>query len=139
MLGYGRQKFIMRIPKRFKLLGHTIEVVESPGDHFNERRFGSTSYEGKEIRIVPRGSNHPVTQSSIEHTFLHELVHLCLYHTEQSKLNENDSFVDAFAGLLHQALTTMEYEKSSGKTGGGKGFIRPYGYKEHSKVCVKGG
>jgi len=100
----------MQIPKRFKLLGHEINVTESPADYYNLGRYGSCSFEGKVISMVPKSDSFPITQSSYEHTFMHELVHMCLYHTEQSELNKNENFVDAFAGLLHQALTTMEYE-----------------------------
>ena len=100
-----------RIPKRFKLLGHTITVKEEPAGVYENNRYGCTSFEGKWIKLTPRSASLPVAQSSLEHTFLHELVHMCLYHTEQAKLNENEDFVDCFAGLLHQALTTMEYKK----------------------------
>lgn len=100
----------MKIPKRFKLLGHTIEVKEDPAGMYENRRFGAACYESKWINLTPKSPAHPITQSSLEHTFLHELVHMCLYHTEQAALNENENFVDLFAGLLHQALTTMEYK-----------------------------
>lgn len=100
----------MQIPKRFKLLGHTIEVMEEPGRYYERNAYGACSYEGKWIKLVPPSDSHPVTPSSMEHTFLHELIHMCLYHTEQSKLNENEDFVDLMAGLLHQALSTMEYD-----------------------------
>jgi predicted SprT family Zn-dependent metalloprotease len=100
----------MRVPKRFKLLGHTIEVSEEPARYFERNAYGACSYEGKWIKLVPKGESHPVTQSSVEHTFLHELTHILLYHTEQSQLTDNEKFVDVLSGLLHQALTTMEYE-----------------------------
>lgn len=101
----------MRIPKRFKLLGHTVDVMEDPSRMYESRAYGSCSYEAKWIKLVPPSPSHPVTQGSVEHTFMHELVHMCLYHTEHAELNENDAFVDLLAGLLHQALTTAEYEE----------------------------
>lgn len=100
----------MRIPKRFKLLGHTVTVDFDASGYYAHRRFGVADYEQKIILLTPKGPSIPVTQSSIEHTFMHELVHHCLYHTEHAELNENENFVDLFAGLLHQALTTMEYK-----------------------------
>ena len=100
----------MEIPKRFKLLGHTVEVLDDPERFYERNAHGSCSYEGKWIKLVPCTPSHPVTQGSLEHTFLHELIHMVIYHTEQSKLNENEDFIDLVAGLLHQALTTMEYE-----------------------------
>lgn len=103
----------MQIPKRFKLLGHTIEVIEAPGEYHDYNRYGATSYEGKWIKLVPPDKNHPITQGSLEHTFLHEVLHMCLYHTEKADLNNNEGFVDLLAGLLHQALTTMEYDNET--------------------------
>ncbi len=100
----------MDIPKRFKLLGHTIEVCEDPSLAYGGNVHGRCSFEEKWIKLVPVNPSHPVSQSSVEHTFLHELVHMVIYHTEQSKLGENEDFVDLVAGLLHQALTSMEYE-----------------------------
>lgn len=97
------------IPKQFQLLGHTYTVCEDPGAYYEKGRYGSCSFEGKYIKLTPRNDNHPVTVSSIEHTFLHELIHACLYHTSRSNLNKDEEFVDLLAGLLHQALTTAEY------------------------------
>lgn len=100
----------MEIPKRFKLLGHTIEVTSENGRFYEKGSYGACSYESKWIKLVQPSEHHPITDGSLEQTFLHELVHMCLYHTEQSQLNENEGFVDLMAALLHQALTTMEYE-----------------------------
>ncbi len=100
----------MQIPKRFKLLGHTIEVIDDPARFYEHRSYGTCSYESKWIKIVPPSDSHPITQSSLEHTFVHELLHHCFYLTEQSKMNDNEEFIDLLAGLIHQALTTMEYE-----------------------------
>jgi predicted SprT family Zn-dependent metalloprotease len=102
----------VKIPTRFKLLGHTVEVSYDPQQFYARGNHGCSNFEGKYIKLVPVDSTFPVTQSSVEHTFLHELVHMCLYHTEQTALNDNEKFVDLLAGLLHQALTTMEYDDS---------------------------
>lgn len=99
-----------RIPKRFKILGHTVEVAEEPGMFFHRGRFAECSLEGKTINLAPLSPHHPVTRGSVEHSFLHEVVHFLLYHTEQAKLGDNEAFVDLLAGLLHQVLTTMEFE-----------------------------
>lgn len=100
----------MKIPKKFKLLGHTIEVMEDNSRYYEKNSYGACSYEQHWIKLVMPSEHHPVTETSLEHTFLHELVHMMLYYTEHSDLTDNEKFVDLFAGLLHQALTTMEYE-----------------------------
>ncbi len=100
----------MRIPKRFKLLGHTYDVSFEAGMHFNEGRHACSSFEGKWVKLMKHDENYPVSETSIEQSFLHELVHQCLYYTEQQELNKNEGFVDCLAGLLHQAFTTAEYD-----------------------------
>lgn len=99
----------LSIPKQFQLLGHVYTVSEDPGAYYKKGQYGSCSFEEKKIRITPRDDNHPVSVSSMEHTFLHELIHACLYHTHRNNLNKDEEFVDLLAGLLHQALTTAEY------------------------------
>jgi hypothetical protein len=102
----------MLIPKRFKLLGHEIQVNTEPGLFYNGGRYGEAGVESKMINLCPPSPGVPIPQSSLEHTYLHELLHLCLYHTEQAQLNDNDKFVDLLAGLLHQAFETAEYGES---------------------------
>lgn len=108
----------MRIPARFKLLGHIIEVKHDPEMFYQSRSYGRACFESKWIKIAPPSASHPITQTSLEHTFIHELLHMCLYHTEQSQLNDNEGFVDTLAGLLHQALTTAEYDPADIPTAG---------------------
>lgn len=101
----------MKIPSKFNLLGHVIEVKYEPERFFERNAYGSCSYEGKWIKLVPPSDSHPITNGSLEQTFLHELMHMVLYHTQESQLSDNEKFVDLVAGLLHQALTTMEYDE----------------------------
>jgi hypothetical protein len=103
----------MLIPKRFKLLGHTIEVMDENDRYYEKGSFGACSYESKWIKLVQPSEHHPITQGSLEHTFCHELTHMLLYHSDCAagkNLRDDEGFVDLLAGLLHQALTTMEYE-----------------------------
>ncbi len=84
---------------------------------YERNRFGATGYEQKWIKLHPRSDIIPVSESSREHTVLHELTHAILYHADAAvklpddkSLRDNEGFVDLFSGLLHQALTTMEYD-----------------------------
>ena len=105
----------MQIPKRFKLLGQTINVVWD-ACHFIERTDAAAfaSYRLKEIQMNPNVSYQ--TEEAKQQTFLHELVHFILYYSESSYqgktdyMHQDEGFVDLTASLLHQALTTMEYE-----------------------------
>jgi hypothetical protein len=100
----------MRIPTRFKLLGHTITVEY---DHMLDGRNGCTGearYTTNSIALQPNTDTFNRPTSQREHVFLHELTHHILNEMNEHDLRSNEKFVDVFSGLLHQALTTMEYE-----------------------------
>ena len=90
------------IPKRYKLMGHTINVHVVPEARWKQKDCVGL-YEPHRRRILVRGS---VDDSLKQHTFCHELVHSIL-STMDHKLNDDEKFVDMFAGLLHQAWTTI--------------------------------
>ncbi|MDD5304256.1 MAG: hypothetical protein PHS14_14240 [Elusimicrobia bacterium] len=106
----------LRIPKRFQILGQTIEVVwDVELNHKNDWN-GSAVYRKNQIRIQPNGDGTPRTQDQIGHTFCHELMHWILYYaaafypSSKEHLHQDEGLVDLAGGLLHQALTSMEYE-----------------------------
>jgi len=98
----------MRIPNKFKLMGKTIEI------HFVEDLRNDTGNVGEAIfrlnKINLQSSNIgvPIPIENIEKVFCHELVHFILYELGEDRLKDDERFVESFAGLLHQALTTME-------------------------------
>lgn len=100
----------MQIPKRFKLMGHTITVEYDPTLDYNEGASGSARYASQKIILQPTLKTHPIHPDRQEHVFLHELTHHCLRAIGENDLNDNEKFVDLFSGVLHQALTTMEFE-----------------------------
>lgn len=99
-----------RIPSCVKLFG-TVIIVE-----FDEKLVtdhdcvGISMYREARIKIQPDTPAYPRTQQQIEHTFFHELTHFILDAMVESELRTNEKFVDVFSGLLHQALTSMEYD-----------------------------
>lgn len=101
----------MLIPKRFKLWAKTIDVVFDNQLSFREDAKGHAAFRENLIRIQPSSENYPREQTSIEKTFCHELVHHILNEMEENELGGNEKFVGLFAGFLHQALNTFEYEK----------------------------
>lgn len=102
-----------RIPKRFKLLGQTINVVYDDELVHEDDFKGVAVYRRNEIRIQPSNKYQRIPKEQVEQTFLHELIHFILYYTNIREVSEapyaDEAFVDATANLLHQALTTMEY------------------------------
>jgi predicted SprT family Zn-dependent metalloprotease len=95
----------IKIPKKFKLLGHEITVVFDNNYHNKEDYIGHAKYRGNKIII---DNNNTRTAPQIQQTFYHELIHWVLYFMK-SKKNEDEDFVDMFAEFLNQAFSTMEY------------------------------
>lgn len=101
----------MKIPSSFKLLGKTITVQYDNDLRYRENCSGEARYRTNTIHLQPSSGSWPVTQESTEHTFLHELTHHILQAQGKTDLRNDEEFVDLFSGLLHQALTTMEYKQ----------------------------
>lgn len=106
----------MQIPKRFKLMGHTIEVTENDKLAYERNWNGAACYDESRIELMPSSCVNPRSQSKVEQTFCHELSHFLLYyggsainHELKQMAHTNEELVDLIGSLLHQALTTMEY------------------------------
>ncbi len=100
----------MEIPKKFSLFGSEYTVgIEK--DLINVKGLeGIHSYRKKHIRLQEVCSGH--NKETQEHAFLHELIHAILTQMSEFNLNENEKFVDIFAGLLHQSQKTSEYTET---------------------------
>lgn len=99
----------MKIPQSFKLYGKTIQVELEEDGPFNEARVGAAMFNSHKIKLTPSLPSFRIPKAEIEETFIHELVHWIL-HEMQNDLTDNEDFVEGFAKLLHQALTTQEGE-----------------------------
>lgn len=98
----------MRVPKSFFIMGHEIKVHivsqrdwESLAEKYDEMDDCCGFWVPDSNLIVLLRQ----PKSKLLHTFHHELVHAILYYMN-SKLWNNEGFVDQFAGLLSQALET---------------------------------
>jgi predicted SprT family Zn-dependent metalloprotease len=104
----------MKIPKRFKLMGRTIEVEYDNQLLYDDDRQGSAQYRFNKIVLQPRNDAQPMP--NLEQTFCHELIHWILYFSgaaykgDRDHMHQEEGLVDVMACLMHQALTTMEYE-----------------------------
>jgi predicted SprT family Zn-dependent metalloprotease len=109
----------MKIPKRFKLLGHTIEVEENDTLVHERNWNGSACYEEMKIELLPITKQHPKAITKYEQVFCHELAHFLIYysgavvnhHFDGKYLHQNEEFIDLLGSLIHQTLSTMEYEE----------------------------
>lgn len=98
-----------KIPKSFQLHGQTIEVLQV--DHIGSESgtLGEARLAKNQVVLQNNASGFTRSDTQIEQTFLHELVHFILIHLGQNELCDEEAFVDGFAHLLHQALGSMTY------------------------------
>ena len=89
----------LKIPRQFKLMGHTIKVRFVQLDRKTDGEWRSDS---KLIALSTRLHKKP--RSYKEQVFLHEFFHCVLDHMGQTKLSNNEDFVDSMASAFHQAL-----------------------------------
>jgi len=109
----------MQIPKRFKILGRTIETVER-ADLIQDRDWiGAADYNKDLIEILPLNPMFVASPGKREQTYCHELAHHLLYYSgaainwnmkDGGYVHKNEEFVDLLGSLIHQFLTTMEHE-----------------------------
>lgn len=103
----------MKIPKSFKLLAHNVDITISDEQCLDREVFGLSYNNGNKIvlgtkvNIQDKIEDIPLSQQ--EHAFLHELTHQILTMMGETRLGNNEKFVDMFSGLLHQALETAKY------------------------------
>jgi len=99
---------VMKIPKEFKLMGETIRVKYVSGLVFDTDNTGEAYFRRNEIRLQKNEDGWRINPEKTEHDFCHEVVHHILFKMSERELTNNEKFVDTFAGLLHQALTTQK-------------------------------
>ena len=104
----------MTVPKSYQLFGAKIpvkvvnEVVEQGGTVIGLYDPALTM-----VKIQKPGKRPQMTRARFEETFCHELVHSIL-HAMRSPNWDNEDFVEDFAQLLHQALTSGEGDITRG-------------------------
>lgn len=98
----------MTIPKRFDLMGTTIEVEYNSDMMLDNDAMGQANYRRNKIFIAPNTSTFKMTQEQVEHVFLHELTHWIFRQLNKSELQKDEELVDMFAELLHQTLKTAQ-------------------------------
>lgn len=97
----------MQIPTRFNLHGQTIEVVFDPAVDFRNDNRGEAQFRINRISLAPSSSSHPRPRAQVEQTFCHELMHYISHH---AGIDMSERDIDLMGNLLHQAVTTMEYQ-----------------------------
>ena len=94
----------MNIPATFQLLGRTWTVTQDSQETKHKHLMGECQNNRNTIKLTKGLEGEDFPQDEVEQTFFHELTHAVLFTMGKNKLNEDEKFVDVFAGLLHQAL-----------------------------------
>lgn len=88
----------MQIPKSVVLGGRVWQIKRNVR---MKRRLGQT--DGTHCIIKLAAGQSPESE---QHTYLHELLHAICFTMGWDKLNDNETKIDALAGMLLQALET---------------------------------
>ena len=99
-----------RIPKRFNLLGQTIEVELC--DHIASQNgtLGEARMTLNNIKLQKNAEGYPIPEMQRLHILYHEIYHMILTAMGQTELAEQEAFVDLLAGMTLQVFSTMEYD-----------------------------
>ncbi len=95
----------MKVPKQFKIMGETINVIFKNGLQNRRDTFGESHHRFNEIFIDANLINDEIK----EHTFWHEFVHIALEKMQEHDLCNNEKFVNILGGFIKQAIDTMKY------------------------------
>jgi hypothetical protein len=97
------------IPKSFTIFAHKFKVLRSNDLVQREGAVGIYRHTKQEITVQNNIDGTNLTQTRIEQTYCHELVHAILGEICEEELCQNEKFVDLFAQGLHQALSSAKY------------------------------
>jgi hypothetical protein len=93
---------VRRIPKSFRLLGHTITVHVLPRSRWpHEDCVGLFDPASNHIYVMRQ------SKSQTAHSFWHEVTHAMLFYMNH-KLYSNEQFVDQLGGLVAQVIASSE-------------------------------
>lgn len=100
----------MIIPESFMLYGQVINVKPVTDLIFSRGSYGQANYSNNQIYIQPSSDAVPVPKTVVEESFIHEMTHHIIRQLPEKyqHLNDDEDFIEGFAQLLHQALTTQE-------------------------------
>ena len=97
----------MKIPEQFIIHGHIVKVIQKEIDTIGDNNYGYYDDVKEEIIIFRkvRSGEEPVTltETQIEATFWHELIHCFQYHTK-GEYNEQEA--QSYSGLLIEFFKT---------------------------------
>ena len=104
---------IIKYPSRFKIFGINWKIIDGTDYLENKGLYGECSYTEKLIRIAIKAHGIERHSDDIQQTILHEIMHAILHSMNEDELSKNEKFVDIFASIFHQIITTNEPESKN--------------------------
>tara|TARA_Y100000034_G_C6675593_1_gene296789 strand:+ start:310 stop:669 length:360 start_codon:yes stop_codon:yes gene_type:complete len=105
----------MNIPKRLKILSHTIEVDFQENLWHEENVWAQCNYRNNTIKIQSNTATIPRSDSQLKASFWHEVFHYVFYYLQKPKLEKNETLVDSIGQIITQIIETMEWGDSRGE------------------------
>jgi hypothetical protein len=98
----------IKIPEKLKVIGKYYAVVFENDLNYKNNNWGETRYRISQIAIQNKTDGTSIPQQEMEHSFIHETVHVILKEIGEDKLNRDERFVDLFSNVLYQVLKENE-------------------------------
>ena len=99
----------IKIPKRFKIFGQTVQVKFVDDLVQNHDNRGEACFRRNKILIQADCKGVRTTREQIEQVFLHETIHILFNELCEDAMRDNEALVDKIASALHQVFQTAEY------------------------------
>ncbi len=99
----------MKIPKKFKLFGTTINVIWDNKRLNDNGTYGHSDYGKSEVVLSTTQGLDDLSEDRMADVFYHERTHSILDAMNERDLSNNEKFVDVFSKLLRQADETAEF------------------------------
>jgi hypothetical protein len=99
------------IPTSFKQFGKTVKVLHVHTLLEEEQAAAKVYPDQNVIKVQSISAAYNIPEEQRVHNFYHELVHLLFINAGYSDDYADEQKVDLMAGLLHQALVTMEFPR----------------------------
>lgn len=97
----------MKIPKELYIAGQKITIeVDDTLSYDNE--LAATSNSDNKIKLCEIFKGDLLPDDTIEQSLWHEITHQILYKMNEFELSGNETFVQTFSLLLHQAIKTLK-------------------------------
>ncbi len=98
----------MKIPKKFKLFGTTINVLFDSEKMNKDSTIGISEHSKSKITLTDKYNGEKLSDDMILDSFYHEKVHMILDSMYEHKLSSNERFVEIFSRLLRQSIESAE-------------------------------